>query len=184
MSCAEESVPSEPTKWTKSGSSWSGPFLCNWGNRSSTQAQSILLQHLQERPVGIYTWHPWNPATLSRHQARPHGPTSSSWSPTLADFRLWRKPDTEEEVEWQLERILRAPQEARDREYPFPEDLIVDNLGAVDVSFPVLAKVAALDEALRLSGSYKLVPQLFCQFTLIFRVSQHGREVVTRWVVG
>ena len=35
----------------------------------------------------------------------------------------------EEEVERQRERILRAPQVVRDREYPFSEDLIVDSSG-------------------------------------------------------
>ena len=35
----------------------------------------------------------------------------------------------EEEVERQRERILKAPQVVRDREYPFAEDLIVDSFG-------------------------------------------------------
>ena len=62
-------------------------------------------------------------------------------------------PMKEEEIEWQRERILRAPQKVRDRDYLFSEDLIVDNSGAVDVSLPVLAKVSALIESLRLGGS-------------------------------
>ena len=73
----------------------------------------------------------------------------------------------EEEVERQRERILRAPQVVRDREYPFPEDLIVDSSGSVNVSLPVLAKVSALVEVLRLGGSYELLHQLWSQFTLI-----------------
>ena len=60
----------------------------------------------------------------------------------------------EEEVERQREWILRAPRVVRDREHPFSEDLIVDSFGSVDVSLPVLAKVSALVEALRLGGSF------------------------------
>ena len=55
----------------------------------------------------------------------------------------------------------------RDREYPFSEDLIVDSSGSVDVSVPVLAKVSALVEEVRLGGSYELVHQLWSQFALI-----------------
>ena len=66
----------------------------------------------------------------------------------------------EEEVERQREQILRAPQVVRDNEYPFSEDLFVDSSGSVDVSLPVLPKVSALVEALRLGGSYELVHQL------------------------
>ena len=70
----------------------------------------------------------------------------------------------EEKVERQRERILRAPQVVRDREYPFLEDLIVDSSGSVDVSLPVLAKVSALVEALRLGRSYELIHQLWSPF--------------------
>ena len=73
----------------------------------------------------------------------------------------------EEEVERQREMILRAPQVVRDRDYLFPQDLIVDSSGSVDVSLPVLAKVSALVEVLRLGGSYELVHQMWPQFTLI-----------------
>ena len=73
----------------------------------------------------------------------------------------------EEEVERQRERILRAPQVVRDREYPFSEYVIVDSSGSVDVSLPVPANFSALVEALRSSKSYELVHQLWSQFTLI-----------------
>ena len=73
----------------------------------------------------------------------------------------------EEEVERLRERILRAPQAVRDKEFPFSENLIVKSSGSIDLSLPVLAKVSALVEALRLGGSYKLVHQLWSQFTLI-----------------
>ena len=73
----------------------------------------------------------------------------------------------EEEVERQRERIWRAPQVVRDREYPSTEDLILDSSGAVDFRLPVLSKVSALIEALRLGGSYELVLQLWSQFNII-----------------
>ena len=82
---------------------------------------------------------------------------------------VWRVLDfesnvtREKKVEWQRERILRAPQVVRDREYPFSEDVIVDSSGSVDASLPVLAKDSAL------GGSYELVHQLWSQFTLIAR---------------
>ena len=66
-----------------------------------------------------------------------------------------------EEVGWQRELILKAPQVVRDGEYALSEDLIVDSSGAVDVSLPVLAKVWALNKAFGLGGSYEFVYQLW-----------------------
>ena len=70
------------------------------------------------------------------------------------------------EVERQQERIMGAPLVVRDREYPFCEDVIVDETGAVDPSLGVMAKVSSLIEVLRLGGSYELVYRLWAQFTL------------------
>ena len=70
------------------------------------------------------------------------------------------------EVERQRERIMRAPLVVRDREYPFAEDVIVDETGAVDPNLGVVAKVSSLIEVLRLGGSYELVYRLWAQFTL------------------
>ena len=64
------------------------------------------------------------------------------------------------EVERQRERIMRAPLVVRDREYPFAEDVIVDETGAVDPNLGVMAKVSSLIEVLRLGGSYELVYRL------------------------
>ena len=75
-------------------------------------------------------------------------------------------PLSESELELRKEFILRGPPVIRDLEYPFAEDLIVDDSGAPDVTLPVLAKVSSLIELLRLGGSYKLVHQLWSQFTL------------------
>ena len=61
------------------------------------------------------------------------------------------------EVERQRDKIMRAPLFVRDREYPFSEDVIVDETGAVDPDLGVMAKVSSLIEVLRLGGSYELV---------------------------
>ena len=64
------------------------------------------------------------------------------------------------EVERQREKIMRAPLVVRDREYPFSEDVIVDETGAVDPNLGVMAKVSSLIEVMRLGGSYELVYRL------------------------
>ena len=84
----------------------------------------------------------------------------------------WEVLDYEEnvmsppEVERQREKIMRAPLNVRDREYPFSEDVIVDETGAVDPILGVMAKVSSLIEVLRLGGSHELVYRLWAQFTL------------------
>ena len=70
------------------------------------------------------------------------------------------------QVERQREKIMRAHLVVRDREYPFSEDVIVDETGAVDPNLEVMAMVSSLIEVLRLSGSYELVYRLWAQFTL------------------
>ena len=70
------------------------------------------------------------------------------------------------EIERQREKILRAPLAVRDREYPFSEDVIVDETGAVDPNLGLMTKVSSLIEVLRLGGSYELVYRLWAQFTL------------------
>ena len=47
------------------------------------------------------------------------------------------------DVERQREKIMRAPLVVRDREYPFSEDVIVDETGAVDPNLGVMAKVSS-----------------------------------------
>ena len=69
------------------------------------------------------------------------------------------------EVERQREKIMRAPLVVRDREYPFSEDVIVDETGAVDPNLGVMAEVSSLIEVLRLGGSYELVYRLWAHFT-------------------
>ena len=58
-------------------------------------------------------------------------------------------PLSESELERRKERILRGPLVVRDREYLFAEDLIVDESGSPDATFPVVAKVSSLIEILR-----------------------------------
>ena len=70
------------------------------------------------------------------------------------------------EVERQREKNMRAPLVVRDREYPFSEDVIVDETGALDPNLGVMAKVSTLIEVLRLGGSYEIVYRLWAQFIL------------------
>ena len=77
------------------------------------------------------------------------------------------KPLSESELERRKEHILRDPLVVRDREYPFAEDLIVDESGAPDATLPVVAKVSSLNEILRLGCPHELVNQLWSEFTLI-----------------
>ena len=61
------------------------------------------------------------------------------------------------EVEWQRKKLMRAPLVMRDREYPFSEDVMVDETGAVDLNPEIMAKVSSLIEVLRMGGVYELV---------------------------
>ena len=76
------------------------------------------------------------------------------------------KPLTEDELERQREKILRAPLVVRDTEYPFREDLIPDASGNTDPQLPVLAKVSSFVDVLQLGGSYEVVERLCEQFVL------------------
>ena len=89
------------------------------------------------------------------------------------------------EVERQQEKNMRAPLVVSDREYPFSEDVIVDETGAVDPNLGVMAKVSSLIEVLRLGGSDELVYRLWAQFTLsAVRVHVDARgHATTSWLV-
>ena len=63
------------------------------------------------------------------------------------------KPLTEDELERQRGKILRAALIVRDRDYPFREDLIPDASGNSDPQRPVLAKVPSRVDVLQLGGS-------------------------------
>ena len=70
------------------------------------------------------------------------------------------------EVERQREIIMRAILVVRDREYPFAEDVIVDETGAVNPNLWIMGEVSSLIEVLPLGGKFELVYQLWAQFTL------------------
>ena len=113
--------------------------------------------------------------THGHHEVLRHFQGSKHFPP---DQRLWLETPSWEvldyegkvmspaEVERQRERIMMAPLVVRDREYPFAEDVTVDESGAVDPNLGVMAKVSSLIELLRLGGSYQLVYRLWAQFTL------------------
>ena len=131
------------------------------------ETQSFLRPHLQE---GCVCRDPRGTQDLAPLPGTNHFPRDRrlpletlSWRVLDFEGNVMRK----EEIQRQRERIFRASQVVRDREYPFSEDVIVDSAGSVDVSLPVLAKYSALVEALRLGGNYELVHQLWSQFTLI-----------------
>ena len=84
------------------------------------------------------------------------------------------KPLTEDELERQRDKFMRAPLVVRDREYPFREDLVPDASGNTDLQLPVLAKVSSLVDVLQLCGSYELVERLWERF-----VSTASRVIVS-----
>ena len=49
---------------------------------------------------------------------------------------------------------MRAPLVVRDREYPFSEDVIVDETGAVDPNLGLMAKFSSLIQVLRLGDKF------------------------------
>ena len=74
------------------------------------------------------------------------------------------RPLADEELDRQRESILRGLLVKLDKEYPFPEDLIVGDDGAVDPQLPITAKVASLVSVLLHGGPYELVESLWGQF--------------------
>ena len=88
-------------------------------------------------------------------------------------------PLSESELDRRREHILRGPLVVWDREYPFAEDLTIDESGAPDATLPVVSKVSSLIETLRLGGPYELLSQLWSQFTLI--ASRVNNEVAWSW---
>ena len=93
-----------------------------------------------------------------KHSARDQRLTLEIPGWRVLDFE--GNPLSESELERRKEHILRGPLVVRDREYPFVEDLIVDESGALDATLPVVAKVSSLIEVQRLGGRYKLVSHL------------------------
>ena len=61
---------------------------------------------------------------------------------------------------------MRAPLVVKDKDYPFSEDVIVNETGAVEPNLGIMAEVSSLSEVLKLCGSFELVYQLRPYFTL------------------
>ena len=70
----------------------------------------------------------------------------------------------EDELERQREKIKKGPFVVRDREHPLAEDLITNEAGVVGPQLPVPTKVSRLVDALKMTGSNKLVEKLWAQF--------------------
>ena len=151
------------------GGGWVEPLICDWANRRIRETQSFLLQHLQRGFVCHETWSTRDLVPLPGDQGLSTRPASSVGNSGLASAWFWRQPhekrrswaaagaDLEGSISSERQRIsfFRRPDRWQ--------------FGLVDVSYPVLAKVSALVETLRLGGSYELVHQLWSQFTRIAR---------------
>ena len=124
------------------------------------------MQNLSDEPLCADAWSPRNFAKLPGQQ------TFSLDQRLRLETPGWEVLDYEQnamspaEVERQREKITRAPLVVRDREYPFLEDVIVEETGAVDPYLGVMAKVSSLIEVLHLGGCHELVYQLWAQFNL------------------
>ena len=75
-------------------------------------------------------------------------------------------PSSEDELERQRQKIRKSLFVVRYREYPFAEDLIIDEAGVVDPQLPVLTKVSCLVDVMRMGGIYELIEKLWAQFLL------------------
>ena len=65
-----------------------------------------------------------------------------------------------------MEELLLAALLIRDRERVSTEDLLVDESGAADPKFPVIAWISSLMEVFRLDGSNEHVEKLWSPFIL------------------
>ena len=102
--------------------------------------------------------------------AFPRDPTFSRDQRFRLETTEWRvlrfngKPLTEDELERQRDKFLRAPLVGRDREYPFRDDLIPDASGNTDPQLPLLVKVSSVVDVLQLCGSYEFVERFWERF--------------------
>ena len=120
--------------------------LCQKDESVLTHGSSEVLRHFQ----GI------------RHFARDQRvlPETPGWR--ALGFNV--KPLTEDELERQRDKILRAFLVVRDREYQFREDLIPVASGKTVPQVPLLAKVSSFVDVLQLGGSYELAERLWERF--------------------
>ena len=128
-----------------------GPLRC------CDKTQSFLLQNLSQGRVCADSWSPrdFHHFQCSKHFPRDHRLRLETPGCEVLDYE--ENILSPAEVERKREKIMRAPLVVRDREYPFSEDVIVDETGAVVPNLGVMAKVSLLIEVLRLGGNYELV---------------------------
>ena len=172
----DESDAGEPQRWLRSkktykmkrawGTSDVGQFFVTGPTDIATKPSHFYCR-ICRKDVSVLTH--GHHEILRHFQGSKHSPSDQS---LRLEMPGWEVLDYEgnvmnpAEVERQREKIMRAPLVVRDREYPFSEDVIVDETGAVDPSLGVMGKVSSLIEVLRLGGSYELVYRLWAQFTL------------------
>ena len=117
---------------------------------------------------------------LRHFQGSKHFPRDQRLRLETSDWKVLdyeRNATSPAEAERQREKIMRVPLVVRDREYPFFENVIVDETGGVNPNLGFMAKFSSLIEVLRLCGSYELVYQHWAQFTL----SAVGVNVDVTW---
>ena len=90
-------------------------------------------------------------AKFPGQQAFPTRPTSEVGD---AVFNYEGNAMSPAEVERQRKEIMRSPLVLRDSIYPFSEDVIVDETGAVEPSLGFMAKISSLIKVLRLGGNF------------------------------
>ena len=89
----------------------------------------------------------------SRHSARDQRLLLETPGWRVMDFH--GNPLGKVELERQRGKIKKGPFVMRDREHAFAEELIIDEVGAVDPQLLVLTKLSCLVDALRMGGSYE-----------------------------
>ena len=145
---------------------WTGSVLCDGSHWRFHKTEWVLLPAMPKRRFGAHSWQSGGLAPFSRDPAFCEGSAAPTWDSWERVLRFGGKLLTEDELERQRDKILRAPLVVRDKEYPYREDLIPDASGNTDPQLPVLAKVSSLVDVLQLGGSYELVERLWERFVL------------------
>ena len=161
-------VPRKRTRWKMlKGASGVGQFFVTGPTDVATKPSHFYCRTCR-KDVSVLT-HGHHEEILRRFQDNKQFPRDQRLrleTPGWEVLDYERNAMSPAEVERQREKIMKAPMVVRDREYPFSEDGIADETGAVDPNLGVMAKVSSLNEVLRLGGSYQLVYQLWVHFTL------------------
>ena len=122
-----------PTKWRRCGGKLCRPLFHDWAHRCDCKKHSFLPLRFREVVVSVLTHGPYE---ISRHFP---GSKQFNRDPRLSlETPGWEVMDYEgntlspADLERHCDHIMRAALALRDREYPFPEDVIVDESVAVD----------------------------------------------------